>query len=141
MLNKYGLQWILMSGGVLLGKLVRYGYPHQIGTQLEAARMAAELLCCIFSASATHPQRRVGFSCYTPMEVRDDGLYLPLTLHGPSSLTVFSEIPILPLHSFGTQSTRSTTRTPHPWRIFCLAAMRSHPAFSTMESLFRLCQS
>jgi hypothetical protein len=69
-LTRYGLPWVLMAGGVLAGKLVRFGYPHELGTQLEAARLGAQLLSSVFTASATHPQRALGLATYTPVEVR-----------------------------------------------------------------------
>lgn len=70
-MQAYGLHGLLLSGGVLLGKLARYSYYDNLGIRLEAARMSASLISALFCNSIVHPQRNVDFASYVPVQLWD----------------------------------------------------------------------
>jgi len=69
LLQRYGADGLMLAGTVLLGKLSRYSYYSQQQLRVEAARLSALLLQALFSGSLVHPQRRLGFALYVPMEL------------------------------------------------------------------------
>ncbi|KAG1679321.1 hypothetical protein FOA52_009353 [Chlamydomonas sp. UWO 241] len=70
-LKTLGVHGILLASGVLLGKLARYAYHGNLGLRLEAARMGATLVSCLFVSSIQHPQRPAGFATYVPLSLWD----------------------------------------------------------------------
>lgn len=47
----------------------RFSYQGQLGTRLSCALLAAELLLAVFGGDIVHPQRRVDFAAYVPVEL------------------------------------------------------------------------
>jgi hypothetical protein len=47
----------------------RYSYHADLGSRLRCALLAAELLPAVFGSDILHPQRRVDFAAYTPLEL------------------------------------------------------------------------
>jgi len=47
----------------------RYCYPADLSSRLSCALLAAELLPAVFATDIIHPQRRVDFAAYTPVQI------------------------------------------------------------------------
>lgn len=68
LLARYGAHGLL-AAGCLLGKLARYCHARSASMQLECARLGALLLPALFACSLEHPQRRLDFAGYTPLQL------------------------------------------------------------------------
>lgn len=49
--------------------LYRYTYSGNLGSRLSCALLAAELLPAVFCTDIIHPQRRLDFAAYVPLEI------------------------------------------------------------------------
>lgn len=47
----------------------RYTYSSHLGSRLSCALLAAELLPAVFCGDIVHPQRRLDFAAYVPLEI------------------------------------------------------------------------
>lgn len=70
LLRAYSAHGLLLGGGVIAGKLLRFCYAFEdLGLHASAARLAARLLAAVFCCDAAHPQRAAGFALHAPEEV------------------------------------------------------------------------
>jgi len=69
LLRTYGAHGLLLAGGVLCGKVVRFVSHEDLGRRTDAARLGAVLVSALFCCDAAHPQRAAGFASYTPEEL------------------------------------------------------------------------
>lgn len=69
LLRAYGAHGLLLAGGALAGKLLRFPAAPDRGRALSAARLAAHLVGALFACDLGHPQRPVDFAVHTPEEI------------------------------------------------------------------------